>query len=206
MTYKKPNERIISTKCKNNKPTILGLDCSTATIGWGLVSISKKPRLLKYGHLKPMPSKNGSLIKRLNDTYDRINHLCQELSPNIVAIEQIKKFMKGLSSAQTITILAGFNRVVSVSAYKVSNDLRYYDELEIRRIIKHHYKIDRVSKDNMPDIIRLYLEKSFAGPLNKKNEPAIETNDEADGIAVAWACCLNLMEVKNESLSNIRSE
>lgn len=196
MARRRPRERSVETNQRSTENTVLGLDCSTATIGWGLVTLEEQPKLLKYGHIKPMESKHGSLIERLDDTFDRITALCEELSPIIVSVEEIKKFMKGMSSAQTITILAGFNRVVSLAAFKCTRDVRFYSESEVRKIIKNKYmrKSDKISKDNMPDIIRRYLDGSFQGPLNTKGDIAVETNDEADGIATAWSASIDSKE------------
>lgn len=196
MARRRPRERLVETGLQSRLPTVLGLDCSTATIGWGLMTIEEHPSLLKYGHIKPMESKHGSLIERLDNTFDRISALCVSLGPTIVAVEEIKKFMKGRSSAQTITILAGFNRVVSLAAFKYARDVRFYDESEVRKAIKNKYmdRRDKIGKDNMPDVIRSYLETSFQGPLNTKGEVAVETYDEADGIAVAWCASISMQE------------
>jgi len=99
----------------------------------------------------------------------------------------------GISNAQTITILAGFNRVVSLAAFKYTRDVRFYDESEIRRTIKnkHMRKSDKIGKEEMPDVIRKHLDDSFQGPLNTKGAIATETNDEADGIAAAWCASIN---------------
>lgn len=195
MAKRRPQERIIEVKSSNEK-TVLGLDCSTATIGWGLVTIEETPKLLQYGHIKPMKSDKGSLIERLDDTFSRVQALCNSLGPSVVAVEEIKKFVKGRSSAQTITILAGFNRVISLSAFRCSRDLRYYSEAEVRKIIKSKYfsKSYKMSKEEMPDVVRSHLEPSFQGPLNTKGELAIETYDEADGIVTAWACIIDMQE------------
>jgi Holliday junction resolvasome RuvABC endonuclease subunit len=191
---RRPQERIVFTGILTNSKTVLGLDCSTATIGWGLLTLENEPKLISFGHIKPMESKSGSLIERLNSTFNRITALCEQLSPDLVAVEEIKKFMKGMSSAQTITILAGFNRVISLAAYKISNNLKYYDESEVRKIIKNEYlrKSDKIGKEDMPDLIRRFLWNDFQGPLNTKGETAIETYDEADGVSVGWSCALDL--------------
>lgn len=196
MAKRRPQERSISTDVPKTEKTVLGLDCSSSTIGWGLLTIEKEPKLLQYGHIKPMESKRGSLMERLDDTFDRITALCNELKPTIVAVEEIKKFMKGRSSAQTITILASFNRVISLAAFKCTRDIRFYSESEVRKIIKEKYmrRSKAIKKEEIPDIIRQYLEPSFQGPLNTKGEVAVETNDEADGIATGWACSIDIGE------------
>jgi len=76
MARRRPRERLVSTDQQSTENTVLGLDCSTATIGWGLLTLEEQPKLLKYGHIKPMESKHGSLIERLENTFDRISALC----------------------------------------------------------------------------------------------------------------------------------
>ena len=88
--------------------------------------------------------------------------------------------------------MAGFNRVITVAAAKHASDFEYYTEAQVRKIIKTSLNINRkLVKEDMPDIIREYLESRFSGPLNTKNELAEETFDEADGISTGWAFALN---------------
>jgi Holliday junction resolvasome RuvABC endonuclease subunit len=186
----RPKERTVIVNLPQDN-CVLGLDCSSATIGWGLVSPDLK--LISYGHIKPLPSKKGELIERLSDTYNRVLELCQNTNPTYIAVEDIKKFMGRKSTAQTITILAGFNRVISVAAFNYANDLIYYSESTVRKIIRQRYtEKSKLNKDIMSDIIREYLEPTFKGPLNTKGAIAKEVLDEADGIAIAWAHAITL--------------
>jgi Holliday junction resolvasome RuvABC endonuclease subunit len=174
--------------------TVLGLDCSSSTIGWGLVSIDDL-KLLSYGHIKPLPSKDNILLKRLDDTYERIQQLCESLNPTIVSVEDIFLFMRNRSQAQTITILTAFNRVAALAAYRKVGDVRYYSVHEIRKFIKNEHlpKSYKIGKEDMPNLIREHLEVSFKGPLNVRNtELAKEELDEADGISAAWSCAIDI--------------
>lgn len=175
---------------------ILGLDCSSSTIGWGLVSADLK--LLAYGYIKPLDSKHD-LLKRLDGVYEEIKAICDEFSPTYIAIEKILLFMKGKSQASTITILAQFNSTVALSAFKNSDaKIMFYPSQTIRKIIKNAYKLSkRIEKEEIPDLIIDKLEPSFSNIINKKGNVAKETYDEADGIAAAWACAL---ELKNGSI------
>jgi Holliday junction resolvasome RuvABC endonuclease subunit len=175
--------------------TVLGIDCSSSTIGWGLVAVKANPTLLAYGHIKPLPSKNNALVKRLNDVYCKVEGLCEKYDPSEVAIEDIFTYMKGRSSGQTMTILAAFNRVAALSAYRtMEKDIIFYSVHTIRKLIKNKYlaKKGKVGKEDMPLLIQSHLEKTFTGPLNTKGAIATETLDEADGIAVAWARAIDI--------------
>lgn len=197
MVRRRPRERLIRV-AQSEQPTILGLDCSSATVGWGLVTLELNPKLLSYGHIKPMSSKDGDLITRLDDIFEKITSLCLSLMPTHVAVEEITKFMRGLSTAQTITLLAAFNRVIALAAFRQTGRdiVNYYKVHEIRKIIKNKYlnRSQKIGKEDMPNIIKEYLEPSFKGPFNTKGEIAVEELDEADGIAVAWACSIDMGE------------
>lgn len=101
--------------------------------------------------------------------------------------------MKGNSTARTITLLTAFNRIISLSAYQEIKDIRFLNVHQIRKIIKSSFKIENIEKEDMPDLIRKYLDKRFKNIVNKKI--AKETYDEADGIAAAWA--LTLLKLDN---------
>ena len=135
-----------------------------------------------------------------NDVYEKITNLCKDLNPSKSAIEDIFLFMggksKNMSSAKTIVTLAVFNRTASLACYHNSSNIKFYSVHEIRKIIKSSYSDikSKIAKEEMPDIIIKYLEPSFNKIINRKGNIAKETFDEADGIAVAWACALQ--EVK----------
>jgi len=198
---RRPKERIIRIRRKTKKPTILGIDCSSSTIGWGLLTLEKMPKLVSYGHIKPLEAKKGDIITRLSNTFNRIQGLVSDLDPSVIYVEEIKKsFKRGMSSAQTITVLAGFNRVTSVAASLVSNkEIKFINESTVRTKIKELLSLGKkIEKDEVPSIIVEHLDKRFKGPLNTKGNVAVETGDEADGIAVAWAGCLT--EIENGSI------
>ena len=164
---------------------ILGLDCSSAVIGWGLVSLDFQ--LLSYGHIKPLKS-DFPLIERLDDTYKQIAALCEEFKPQSVSIEEVFTYMKGSSQAKTISILIAFNRTSALASYQKTNDVSFYSVHEIRNLIKKHYSFkNKIGKEDMPNLIKENLSEKFEFIINKKGNVAKETMDEADGIAAALA-------------------
>lgn len=196
---KKPSNRIIILQkdLENVKqPTVLGFDISSATVGWGLISVPNPMSLIAYGHIKPMDSKNLE-IDRLYDIYKQVSSLCDILKPSIVAVEDIFLFMKGKSTARTITLLTAFNRVVSLAAYQKIGDIKFYSVHDIRKIIKSVFKSNLdLDKEDIPNFIRNNLEIKFENIINKKGNIAKETYDEADGIAVSWCCSLCQSDIK----------
>ena len=179
---------IILSKSKDK--SVLGFDVSSKTVGWGLVSNNG---LHAYGHIRPLPSKY-SLLERLNDLFNKINLLCTELTPSVISIEDITLFMRNRSTAKTITTLAIFNRLVAISAYRVIKDVRFYPVSTIRRIIKESIGLNyKIAKDDMPQIIQEFLEPKFSDVIKRGGGQAVQTYDEADGIAVAWACVKDIL-------------
>ena len=188
----KKSGRTVILQEDNKSPAVLGLDISSSTIGWGLLTFDKE--LLAYGHIKPLDAKH-SKIERLNDVYIRIKEICETFAPSAVAVEDIFIFMKNKSQAKTIVILTEFNRVVSLSAYRVVNNIQFYSVHDIRKSIQKDLKLaSKIEKEDMPNIIRTHLAPNFSDILNRNNNQAKETGDEADGIAVAWCYILNRKE------------
>ena len=178
---------ILSEKEYSRK--ILGIDCSSATVGWGLVGITGTHiELIAYGHIKPLKP-NYDLMIRLDDIYDRVVELCDELKPDCVAIEDLILFMKNMSQAKTIIMLASFNRVVSLAAYReTKSNVNLLSVQHIRKLIKSQInRAEVIKKEDMPEIIKNNLSSKFKFALNRKGAIAKEAGDEADGIAVAWA-------------------
>lgn len=179
-----PNKDLSGTR-------VLGFDCSSKTVGWGLVRRDDGGCLAldAHGHIRPLPSKHD-LMLRLSDLYDRVTRLCRRLDPHVIAVEDIALFMKGGgSTAKTITTLAVFNRVVALAAYRHAGVLRFYPVQSVRKLVRQSAGRRRViGKDEMPSMIRSHLEPRFSDVEKRGGGPAEQTFDEADGVAVAWAC------------------
>lgn len=183
--YKSSGRTIILDNTKKN--LILGLDVSSSVIGWGALSIeNNKIILVAYGHIIPLDSKHEE-IERLADVYNKIQKLCELFKPKKIVIENIVLFMKGLSTAKTITILATFNRSCALSAFHYNKNVEFIPVVTIRKYIKEECGIEEINKEDMPDIILKYLSPQFMKIINKNNKIDRKTGDEADGISVAWA-------------------
>lgn len=169
---------------------VLGFDCSSKTVGWGFVIKDAKNvlHLSAYGHIRPLPSKHD-LMTRLSDLFDRISDLCRRLNPHVIAVEDIALFMKGgRSTAQTITTLAAFNRVVALAAFRYTGLIEFYSVQSIRKLVRQAAARKKViGKGEMPAVIATYLDFRFADVKKRGGGRAEQTFDEADGIAAAWA-------------------
>jgi hypothetical protein len=156
--------------------------------------LNPDPVLAAHGHIKPLKSQYDIFV-RLQDAYEKVGELCQEIDPTHLVIEDIVLHMKGKSSARTITTLAIFNRVSGMSAYVhtgITPEL--FAVGTIRKLIREaHSTVDpKFKKEDIPGIIRNHLEPGFANIINRNGNVSGETYDEADGIAAAWAYSLQL--------------
>ena len=176
--------------------TVLGLDCSSSTVGWGIVD--EHLNLITYGHFKPLDSKHTE-IERLDDVYCSINEICNLFKPNNIAIEDILLFMKGKSKARTTTLLSAINRVAALSTYHyIKKDINFYPVQTIRKLLKKITKqtSGKIDKKEIPNIINDYVYDNFLKEAlyKKKRNGELELRDEmfdeADGIAVALAYVL----------------
>lgn len=186
------SRKIILLPGYDKSGTILGLDCSSKTVGWGLVG--RQPTVLvAHGHFNPLSSKHNFLA-RLDDVFDRISVLCAEFGPAAVAVEDIIQHMSGGGSmAQTITILAAFNRVAALSAWRRTSCVHLYPVSTIRKAIRIGIgRKAKIEKNDMPGIVREHLCPSFSDIMARNGKVAEATRDEADGIAVAWCHALTL--------------
>jgi Holliday junction resolvasome RuvABC endonuclease subunit len=185
--------------------TILGIDCSSSTIGWAFIGVDNdKIKLLEHGHIKP-PSRDGySLIKRIDSAMADIATLCERLKPDYSIVEEIIQHMEGRTSANTIIVLAAFNKAVSVQLLRsTGKEPLFLLPISIRTRIKRFLqRADKIDKEEIPSILQDYFGKTFFNIVGykqrgkNKGQPIVETYDEADAVAAAWAGVIELGLVK----------
>jgi Holliday junction resolvasome RuvABC endonuclease subunit len=164
---------------------ILGIDCSSTTIGYCVLSWDDETNQVKFvdaSYIKPI--KDGSIIERIVDTRNKIRRVIADAKPDYIAIEDIIKFMKGKSTAQTIIMLTTYNRMVCLTAYDYSGQSpELYNVMSIR----HGLKMEPVlpKKEDMPALVAKHLEITFPYEYNRKGKVKVESYDKADGMAVA---------------------
>src|SRR5713101_2439427 len=96
--------------------TVLGFDVSSSCIGIGVLQINddKSIQFISVEYIKPL--KKGNIVERIADTRDKIKSVIEKVKPDHIGIEDIIKFMKGKSSANTIIMLTTFNRMICLLA------------------------------------------------------------------------------------------
>lgn len=169
--------------------TILGIDCSSTTIGYCTLTIDDSTGEIKFksaNYLKPI--KTGSIIERIVDTRDKISDIIKLAKPDYIAIEEIIQFMQGKSTAKTIIMLTTFNRMTGLACYDY---LQRAPELFNVMSIRHGLKMNKIfpKKEDMPELVANHLGIKFPYELSTKGKTKgkikVESYDKADGIAVA---------------------
>jgi Holliday junction resolvasome RuvABC endonuclease subunit len=171
-----------------NEYIILGFDVSTTCVGWGAIKVSNnKMELLDSGYFCPV--KHENVVQKLIDARKSILEIIYKIKPNYIGIENIIKFMKGKSSADTVVALTEINRMVCLASYDYLNALpELFNVLSIRsglNKLSSNVKKPMPKKEDMPDLVSTILGITFTYELNKRGTQKSENNDVADGIAVA---------------------
>lgn len=168
---------------------VLGIDCSSTTIGYCVLEIdelSGKIDFISASYLKPI--KKGTIIERIVDTRNKLNDIINKVKPDYIGIEEIIQFMQGKSTAKTIIMLTTFNRMTCLLAHDF---LKKSPELFSVMTIRHGLKTDKVlpKKEDMPELVAKHLGITFPyvyKTSKKKGKTiAVESGDIADGVAVA---------------------
>jgi Holliday junction resolvasome RuvABC endonuclease subunit len=164
---------------------VLGFDVSSTTIGIALVSVeieTAEVEMLEMDHIKPL--KEGSLVSRLADTRNQIKHIIEQAQPDYICIEDILLFVAGRSSANTITLLASFNRMVCLLAFDyLGTEPHLYSATAIRNGLRTKYETP--AKEEMPDLIADHFNFQFPWMYGKKGKIEVENYDRADAAAAA---------------------
>src|SRR5271166_3712024 len=185
--------------------TILGIDCSSSTIGWAYVGAeNNKIHLLEHGHIKPPKKAALHLIERLDSVAKDMENLCNRFNPDFTIVEEITQFMKNKTSANTIITLAVFNRAVALQLYRSTKKVPLFLlPISIRTRIKRFIgRAAPIEKEEIPGILQDYFGKSFFKVVGYKErgkyrgQPIVEVYDEADAVAAAWAGIIELGIVK----------
>ena len=178
---------------------VLGIDCSSSTIGWALLGVDGyEIKLLEHGHIKPPKKDKCSLIERLDIVSSDIKVLCDRLKPDHSVVEDIIQFMPRRSSATTIIMLAVFNRAVSLQLYRsISKVPLFLLPVSIRSRISKFLGITKIDKEDIPKILQDYFGKAFftieyKAKGKNKGKPIITVFDEADACAAAWAGIIDM--------------
>jgi len=164
----------------------MGFDISSTCIGWAVLEINEKDEnKIKYKDSGVIfPAKDKEILDKLFISRNEINILLKKYKPDDIAIEDIIKFMKGKSSANTITTLTAFNRMVGLCSFDyLSKSPTLYNVLSIRHGIKLTKKLP--DKTEIPEVVAKLLNIKYDYKIGKKGKVLDENFDRADALAVA---------------------
>lgn len=166
---------------------VLGFDVSSTTIGYCVLEVeNSKITFIKADYLKPI--KTGTIIDRISDTRDKIKKIIEKENPDYIGIEDIIQFIKGRSTANTVIVLASFNRMIGLLSQdylkqKNKTAPKLFSVMSIRHGLKNGKILPQ--KEDMPELVAKHLGITFPWEHGKKGAIKVENYDKADGIAVA---------------------
>lgn len=172
---------------------ILGIDCSSTTIGCCVLHIDDNNNISCQDLIYIKPNKKGNLIERLYETREELKKYIEKIQPDEIVVEEIISFIKGKSTAQTIIMLTTFNRMACLLAYDfLKKSPQLFNVLSIRHGIKLSPTLPK--KEEIPDILEKRLNFKFPFILDKKNKIKAESYDMADAGAVTLYYALKLTD------------
>lgn len=164
---------------------VLGFDISSTTTGYSIVTydnVTKDIKFISTNYIKPL--KKGTIIERVADTRDKIKKIIEKEKPDYIGIEDILMFIKGKSTANTVIVLATFNRMVGLLSFDyLKSTPALFGVMAIRRGLQ--LTDDVPKKEDIPELVAKHLGITFPYQLDKKGKIKVESYDMADSIAVA---------------------
>jgi hypothetical protein len=112
---------------------VLGLDISTSVVGYAIVETDDMS-LVELGHWSL--KKHEGLIKKADVVLDALAALFRRhtITAPVWIEEPVMRFTPGMSSAQTISMLIGFNAMVTYGVHsKVNFDVKHVKPGDARR-------------------------------------------------------------------------
>jgi Holliday junction resolvasome RuvABC endonuclease subunit len=162
----------------------MGFDISSSTIGWCLLELDDANCIVFVASSFYKPPKKGDIIERLSKTKKEIIKLLKTHTPDVVAVEELIKFMPGQSTSTGVIAMTGFNRIVCLTIYEQQKQLPFcYNVLAIR----HGLKLDGIlpKKEEIPDMVAQHLGMAPILHYDTKDRIDKTTYDQADATAVA---------------------
>lgn len=169
-----------------NHITILSFDVSSSCVGFAV--LKNNDNNIEYvdaGYFLPLKNNLFESLKRVKLI---VSQLIIKYRPDYVAIEDIIKFMNKHSSANTITKLAIYNRIIGLQCYELMNkEPLLCNVMSIRASLKKHSNLNKSpSKEDVPMIIEKLLCITFPWQLNKKGKILKQSFDVSDAIACGY--------------------
>jgi len=162
----------------------IGLDISSTTIGLSLINLDEnnKVSLLKYDYYKPI---KDDLFLSLHKTREYIINKIKEWEPDEAVIENNLMFIGNKSSANTIILLAIYNKTCGLACYEtLGKDPHLFNMQTARSLIKLKGYEGKLQKEDIPATVEKILGIPFPYVFKKNGKIADETFDIADSVAI----------------------
>ncbi len=173
------------SKCLPGFKRVLGFDASTTTIGVGVIDYNDFEK--KFIHCEYFkPSKKGHILERLAGVREYVSSKITEFNRDDIALEDIILFMKGGSTAQTVSSLAVLNRTVGLTILNQTDRVpALLSVMKVRHATK--FNKDLPPKEDIPELVAKHLNIEYPWIVNKKGKYIEENYDMADALNVALA-------------------
>lgn len=162
----------------------MGLDASTTTIGVSIIDYDdNESKLIHHEFYKPLKK---DLFKSLSEVRKFIINKIEKYKPDDIVLEDIILFMKGHSTAKTVSSLAVLNRTVGLAVFDYTgNPPHLFNVMKIRHAVKKDKKMP--SKEEIPELVASILGIDFPYEYGKTGKLKAENFDVADSICAALA-------------------
>lgn len=177
---------------------IVGLDISTTTIGYSFLTIDDNSKISSAKCFYYKPKKELPIIEMLYCVKkDLMQIIINETDKHQdckihISVEDIILFMKGHSTATTITALSAINRLLCVSLYEVFENINLINVNTVRSCLKKELGTkEKIDKSQVADTIQTIIRANglpdwkFDFELNRNGKSKVENEDKADGLAVS---------------------
>lgn len=186
---------------------ILGMDISSACCGLSTVRLLPNGQIDFGKSIAYHPPKKGSINARLRQTRDDVEAILKNDFAGIdeIAIEDLVKIIPGRSNPNTITVLASWNRVLSLLAF---DHLGVEPTMISVRTIRAHLKKEKKEAvfNELERLLNVKLPKVFG----KRGGESDDTYDMSDATAVAYVRAVqvrdSIVNVEEEADSEFKSD
>ncbi len=146
---------------------ILGIDPGTATVGWGVIEITKGvPTPVAFGHIST--SKDTPMPKRLAEIAHDIANIIKEYQPKEAAVEELFFF----KNQKTIITVAQARGCILLTLENLCVSISGYTPLEVKQALTNYGRADKAQVQLMVKAL-----------LKLPNIP--QPDDTADALAIA---------------------
>ena len=150
----------------SKKKIVMGIDPGLATVGYGFVTLEKKPQFIACGCIET--AAKTAFNKRLSIINEELTQLIKKYKPDICGVEQLF-FCKNVKTAMDVGHARG---VIIMTLDQNKVPIREFTPLQIKQTITSY---GRATKKQVEEMVML--------TLNLKKAP--KRDDASDALAIA---------------------